>query len=462
MLQAFKAYVSSTDLFRQSDRILLAVSGGVDSIAMVHLFHEAGFLFGIAHSNFGLRGDESDGDEAFVKGISDLIGVPFYVNHFDTKQVAAEKKISIQMAARDLRYEWFDKILKENGYSFVATAHHLDDQAETFLINLLRGTGISGMHGILPKQGKVIRPLMFTTREKIMAFALDQKFEWREDRSNKSRKYLRNKLRLDVLSELYKINPLFSYKLNESMSHLRGVETIYNNHIAGITTDLVKNTPDGILISIDWVYEYEPHDTYLFELLKPYDFTFPVVKEIVRSMDTSSGKIFYSRTHRLLRDRENFIIQPLAVLATDPFENNVFYIDKGTLNIETPVCLCMHQTNNIADLPMGKASIACLDMEKLEFPLKLRKWKQGDWFIPLGLKGKKKLSDFFIDQKISLAEKEKTWLLLSGEDIVWVIGKRIDNRFCITSKTQKAFVITSVDQSGESETASCGCSLLFS
>ena len=461
MLQAFKAYIKYSVLFDQADRILLAVSGGVDSVVMVQLFKDAGYNFGIAHVNFGLRGEESDGDEIFVKNLADQAGVPCYVKHFDTKKYASGLKISIQMAARDLRYAWFEELLNEHGYSYVATAHHLDDQAETFFINLLRGTGISGMHGILPKQGKIIRPLMFTTREKIISVATDLNLEWREDRSNKSRKYLRNKLRLDVLAELYKINPLFSYKLNESISHLRDVETIYNSHIAGVTADLVQHTPAGILISIDWVYDYEPHNTYLYELLKPYGFSYPVVKEIVRSLDTFSGKIFYSPTHRLLRDRENFIIQPLADLNSDHFNGEVFYLEKEILNIEHPVCLCTHQTDNIIDLPMGKASIACLDMDKLKFPLKLRKWEKGDWFMPLGLKGKKKLSDFFINQKLSLAEKEKTWLLLSGDDIVWVIGKRIDNRFRITPKTKKAFVISSVDESGETETSSCGCSLLF-
>ncbi len=461
MLQAFKGYVSSSGLFGLSDHILLAVSGGVDSVAMVRLFKDAGYTFGIAHVNFGLRGEESDGDEVFVKSLADNYGVPLFVKHFSTEQYAAEHKISIQMAARDLRYAWFEEIITEHDFNFVATAHHLDDQAETFFINLLRGTGISGMHGILPKQGNIIRPLMFTTREKIMSFARELCLAWREDRSNKSRKYLRNKLRLDVLAELYKINPLFSHKLNESIIHLRDVESIYNDHIAGVTADLVQETPDGVLISIDWIYEYEPHNTYLFELLKPYGFSYPVVKEIVRSLDTFSGKVFYSKTHRLLRDRENFIIQPLSELSVDPFDGEVFSLDRNSTNIEQPVCLCMYETDKISELPMGKVSIACLDFDKLVFPLKLRKWEKGDWFIPLGLKGRKKLSDFFINQKLSLADKEKTWLLLSGDDIVWVIGKRIDNRFRITSKTQKAFVITSVDESVESETSSCGCSLLF-
>ncbi|MDO9256364.1 MAG: tRNA lysidine(34) synthetase TilS [Bacteroidales bacterium] len=460
MLQAFKAYIKFSGLFNQPDRILLAVSGGVDSIVMVQLFKDAGYNFGIAHVNFGLRGVESDGDEAFVKNLASKIDVPFYSKNFSTKQYAADHKVSIQMAARDLRYAWFDEIVKENGYSYVATAHHLDDQAETFFINLLRGTGISGMHGIMPKQGRIIRPMMFTTREKIMAFALDLHLAWRDDRSNKSRKYLRNKLRLDVLSELYKINPQFSYKLNESISHLREVESIYHSHIAGITADLVQHTAEGILISIDWVYEYEPHDTYLFELLKPYGFTFSVVKEIVHSLDTFSGKVFYSPTHRLLRDRENFIIQPLTELASEPTQTESYPLEKGITEFEKPINLCAYETDVVSDLPMGKSSVACLDLDKLIFPLQLRKWEKGDWFIPLGLKGSKKMSDFFIDQKFSLAEKEKTWLLISGNDIVWVIGKRIDNRYRITSKTKRAYILISADDIAEAEPSS-GCCMLF-
>ena len=461
MLQAFREYIKSAGLFNTSDRILLAVSGGVDSVVMVRLFKEAGFNFAIAHVNFGLRNKESDEDEAFVKNLGEQANVPVFIRHFDTKQYAASQKVSIQMAAHDLRYAWFDEILSEHNYNYVATAHHLDDQAETFFINVLRGTGISGMHGILPRQGKIIRPLMFTTREKIMSYANTHKLKWREDRSNKSRKYLRNKLRLDVLSELYKINPFFSHKLNESIMHLRDVEAIYNNHIAGVTADLVQHKPEGVLISIDWIYEYEPHDTYLFELLKPYDFSYPVVKEIVHSLDTFSGKVFYSPTHRLLRDRENFIIQPLSDINAGSFPDETFLVPRIESHIEYPVCLCMHETDNISELPMGKSSIACLDADKLQFPLKLRKWEKGDWFIPLGLKGKKKLSDFFINQKLSLADKEKTWLLLSGNDIVWVIGKRIDNRFRITPQTKNAYVVSCIDDSCETETASCGCSLLF-
>lgn len=462
MLQLFKNFIDKENLFKTSDRILLAVSGGIDSVVMVKLYHDAGLSFGIAHSNFELRGKESDGDEQFVKQLAETVNVPFYSTHFNTKAYADEHKLSIQMAARELRYTWFKQLLTEHGYKYLATAHHLDDQAETFFINLLRGTGISGLHGILIKNNSIIRPLMFATRNMIMEFATEKKLSWREDKSNSSRKYLRNKLRLDILPEITKVDKDFSLKLDKTMRHLYDVEKIYHNHMAGVSADLVEKTKDGDTISIDWIYEYQPHDTYLYELLKPYNFTYPVVKEIVRSLDTFSGKVFYSSTHRVLRDRENFIIQPLSGIDESKSQPETYTFEKNITHIEIPVCLCMYQTDDMAEIPMGKKSIACLDMDKLTFPLTLRRWEKGDWFIPLGLKGSKKISDFLIDQKISLAEKEKIWLLLSGNDIVWVIGKRIDNRYRITSKTKQSYVVTCIDESEDTKKAPCGCSLLFS
>jgi len=444
MLTEFKAYIKSTALFQLSDTILLAVSGGIDSVAMVDLFQRSGYNYAVAHSNFGLRNKESDEDEAFVRELAERNGVSFFVKHFETKRYAEEQKISIQMAARELRYSWFDELLAEQGFAFVATAHHLDDQAETFFINLLRGTGISGLHGILPKQGKVIRPLMFATREQIMEFALNEKLVWKEDSSNKSRKYLRNKLRMDVLPELAKIDRQFSRKLDETISHLRDMETIFNHHVAGVAEDMVQHTNQGDLISIDWVYEYEPHDTWLFELLKPYGFGFPVVKEIVRSLDGFSGKIFYSPSHRLLRDRENLIIQPRLIIKSDSEDTDKQYIAQGTTRFSGALELIFTETEDIKNLKFGDAEIAYLDFDKLSFPLVLRKWEKGDWFIPFGNKGRKKLSDFFVDHKLSLADKENIWLLTSGKDIAWIIGLRIDNRFRITSQTHKVLLVTHV------------------
>lgn len=461
MIKGFKAYIKTEKLFDSGDKILLAVSGGVDSVAMVYLFRKAGYQFAIAHSNFALRGRESDADEAFVQRLAATIEVPFYSRRFDTTAYAAQKKVSIQMAARELRYTWFDELLDIHGYAYVATAHHLDDQAETFFINLIRGTGISGLHGILPKQGRVVRPMLFTTRDRILKCAVKEKLQWREDRSNSSRKYLRNKLRLDVLPEIIKIKQNFSFALNDTIKRLREAEQIYNSHLAEVSADLIQHTPEGDLISIDWLYEYVPHHTYLFELLKPYNFAFPVVEQIVHSLDTFSGKVFYSPTHRLLRDRENFIIQPLAELLKTEVAEGPFVIDRNVTNVDLPVKLILNETSDIAGLTLGRSDVACFDAQKLTFPLTLRRWQKGDWFIPFGNKGKKKLSDFFIDQKLSLAEKNQVWLLTSGNDIVWVVGRRIDNRFCITPKTQQALVICLKANNTQPEQGCCNNSLFF-
>lgn len=461
MLKGFKTYIETTGLFHPADTILLAVSGGIDSVAMVHLFQQAGFNYAVAHSNFGLRDKESDGDEDFVKTLAAQNGVPFFVKHFETKLFAEEQKISIQMAARDLRYSWFDELLSQQGFAFVATAHHLDDQAETFFINLLRGTGISGLHGILPKQGRVIRPLMFATRQQILEFAMAEKLAWKEDSSNKSRKYLRNKLRLDVLPELTKIDRQFSRKLDATISHLRDVETIFDKHVAGVAEDMVQHTDQGDFISIDWVYEYEPHDTWLFELLKPYGFAFPVVKEIVRSLDSISGKTFYSPTHRLLRDRENLIIQTRAKVDSENEDIDKQLIAQGTTHFSGALELVFSETKDVKNLLNGDNETACLDFDKLTFPLVLRKWEKGDWFIPFGNKGRKKLSDFFIDHKLSLADKEKTWIIVSGEDIAWIVGLRMDNRFRITPQTRKVLQVTHLVEN-KPEPSSGGHCCLFS
>lgn len=440
MIDAFNQFIKKEKLIPRGKTILLAVSGGLDSVVMAHLFHRAGIKFAIAHTNFKLRLEESDADANFVMQLAEMYSVPFHQVGFNTTAHARKRKISIQMAARELRYTWFEELLDAHPYHALATAHHLDDQAETFFINLLRGTGISGLHGILPKHGRIIRPLLFATRDMIGAYARTNGLTWREDSSNQSRKYVRNKLRLDVMPVLAQINPRFAEKLDEGIRHLRDAEKVYFQHMTGVSADLIEKTEGSVKISIDWVYEYEPHGTYLFELLKPYDFTFSVVQDIVLSLDSIPGKIFYSATHRLLRDREHLIIQPLSQIL--PPTAPGFEIVSGISRISAPIELELMEQDAKADLPYGKKHIACLDISKLQFPLLLRRWKRGDTFVPFGLKGHKKLSDFFIDQKLSRADKEKAWLLTSGPDIVWIVGYRIDNRYRIRPGTQKALIIT--------------------
>lgn len=439
MVHQFKEFVENHQLLGTGDPVLLTVSGGVDSVVMTHLFSKAGYKFGIAHCNFGLRAAESELDEIFVRKLASEYKVPFYVKHFDTAGYSRAHGLSIQMAARELRYAWFEEIAGQHHYKYIATAHQLNDQVETFFINLLRGTGLSGLHGINVKHGKVVRPLLFATRDQILEYARNERLEWREDTSNLSRKYLRNRIRLDVLSSLKSIEPDFMNRMSKTFRRLSETETIFRQKIEEGRADLVETSPEGAKILISWLEEFDAKTTWLFELLKPYGFTFPVVEAVAESLEGISGKVFYSATHRLVRDRDYLIIERMVDVHADV--PAVFYIDENASGFSGPVNLTFKTADaQDIDIPADPA-FATLDIDKLSFPLILRHWKRGDWFIPFGMKGAKKLSDFFIDQKLSIPEKENVWILTSGEDIVWIVGMRIDNRFRITPESTKALII---------------------
>ena len=430
MLNKFIKYCQKEKLFKPDDKILLAVSGGIDSVVMAELFFLAGYDFGIAHCNFKLRGKDSDKDEKFVKELAEKFKVPFFIKRFDTFKYSDENKISIQMAARELRYYWFTELLEKEDYKYTATAHHRDDSIETFFINLIRGTGISGLHGILPKQGNVIRPILFAGRDKIEVFQKENKIKFREDKSNLSDKYLRNKIRHKLLPVIKEIEPDIEKVMQKNISRFAETENIYFKEIEKKKKKVVKEENEKIIISIDELQKLKPLKTYLFEFLLAYNFNFSDVENITNSLEGISGKQFYSPTHRLLKDRNNLIITPLS-----EDEIQEFFIEKTDKEILSPLRLKIKIEKNI-ELSSDK-NIACLDYSKLEFPLILRKWKKGDVFVPFGMTGKKKLSDFFIDQKLSIIQKEQIWLLCSGENIVWIVGYRIDNRFRVTKNTRQ-------------------------
>jgi tRNA(Ile)-lysidine synthase len=440
MLQRFRTFIRRNHLFSSEDKILIAVSGGVDSVVMCELMRQARFNFAIAHCNFSLRGTESDADEAFVTNLSIAMDVQLHLKTFDTAAYSRINGISIQMAARELRYAWFEELMDEFGYTSVANGHHLDDQAETFFINLIRGTGLSGLHGILPKQGRVIRPLLFATREEIISFAYSEGLKWRDDSSNKSKKYLRNRLRLEVLPVLKKIDPSFARNLNNTVRILRETENIYRQKIDEGRADLIEKNNNGVRILISWLEEFAPLETWLYELLRPYNFTYIVIEEIVNSLGSISGKIFYSPTHRLIRDRDYLIIESYEqidlksvapILAYDPL-----LLTQPQLPV--PVTFRVEQYKDFS-IPDGP-EIACFDYHKLEFPLYIRHWEKGDFFYPFGCNCRKKMSDFFVDNKLSIDEKENAWLLTSGKDIIWVTGMRCDNRYRLTKQTRKVLV----------------------
>lgn len=443
MIEQFKSYISTQKLFQKKDKIILTVSGGVDSVVMSDLFYHSGFNFAIAHCNFQLRDDESNADEFFVKKLSEKYKVPFFINRFNTNEYANVKKISIQMAARELRYNWFEKLLKEHNYNYIATAHHQNDQIETFFINLLRGTGIAGLHGILPKQGNIIRPLLFATRDLIELYANENNIIFREDSSNSSLKYQRNYIRHNILPHFKTISPDFEKVMFENIDKIYQAEQVMNQYIEIKKNELIQTDKNGIFININKLKELSPIKIFLYHILNQFGFNNETIDNIIPIMDTTSGKQFFSSTHRLIKDREQLIITKNSII---PNEIDEILIYEDTNSIKTPVCIDFRITkeNEILKINTDR-KWAYLDFDKLKFPLVLRKWRKGDYFIPFGMKGKKKISDFFVDQKLSLVEKEQTWLLCSGENIVWVVGYRIDDRYKLTNNSRKGFIAVNCD-----------------
>jgi tRNA(Ile)-lysidine synthase len=444
MLGQFKHYISGFRLFAPEEPILLAVSGGIDSMVMAELFHRAGYNFAIAHCNFNLRGTESNQDEAFVSSIAETYKVRFYVKHFKTREYAGFNKVSVQMAARTLRYEWFDELIQSEGFKAVATAHHLDDQIETFFINVLRGTGIGGLHGILPNRTNVVHPMMFTFRRQIEEFAGDEAIAYREDSSNKSSKYVRNKIRHDLVPLLREINPEFRKTITSTIERIRETEILLRNHLEEIRSRAGFSGKEAYTIEISELINLHPKEVYVYELLQEFNFNRSVTDEISAGLEDIPGRQFFSPTHRLVIDRELLLITPL-----DPAGlhlANEIEINETESEIKKPIQLSFSYLENHPGLSISKSgSIAMLDASLIHWPLRLRKWKEGDTFVPYGMNNHKKLSDFFIDNKFSIVEKENVWLLISGNEIVWIIGHRIGNTYRITNNTERILMIEWLD-----------------
>ena len=442
MLDDFSSFIQSNSLCRPSDRILLAISGGIDSMAMLHLFFAAGYQPGIAHCNFHLRGAESDGDEQFVKSVAAAKGAVFHQQDFDTEKTAQESRISIQMAARNLRYNWFEEIRSSHAYDLIATAHNQDDVLETFFINLSRGTGIRGLTGIPVKSDRLIRPLLFASRETIVSYAREQNIRFREDSSNASDKYLRNRVRHHLIPMLEEQNPSFRNALMDTMFKLSETEKLYEQEILQLKKRLLHAEGDRISIRIEELTTLDSKKTIMFEILSDYNFSSQAMEDIIHSLTGPSGKQFLSSTHRLVKDREDLIITPLA-----NEEQRKHYLELETGRIVDPVDLewMVVDHTDTFHIPNDR-NIACLDLEKLSFPLMLRHWQQGDYFQPLGMQGMKKISDYLIDEKVSLPDKERTWLLVSGSKITWVIGHRIDDRFKVRPESRQVLMMKYTSQ----------------
>lgn len=440
-LPQFIAYIKKNALFEPTDKIVLAVSGGRDSVLMAQLFKLAGFQFSIAHCNFNLRGDESRRDEAFVKLLATTLEVPFDVAHFDTEAYAATHQLSTQMAARELRYNWFEKLRREIGYDYIALAHHQNDSIETVLLNLTRGTGISGMHGILPKRDKLIRPLLFLTRQEIDDLVEENNISFIEDSSNESGKYARNRIRLSVVPHLQELNPNLEQTFAQNMERFAETEELVQLVVSQLRTALMREDKGDCYLPIAKIKALVPQKLLFFELLKPFQFRASVVNEILEALNKQSGTSFYSESHRVTIDREELIISPLE----DKNEGHTLIHpqDKSAWIGEQEIALTYVEAN----VYEASANKACVDVAKLIFPLVLRFRQEGDKFMPLGMKNFKKLSDFLIDSKVPLPQKEKIPLLVNGNgEIIWVAGWRQDNRYKVNATTKKVAIFELLNQ----------------
>lgn len=437
MISRFISFVEAHGLFTPADKVLLAVSGGMDSMAMAGLFRKAGYRFAIAHCNFMLRGEEADADQQFVEDMAREYGVDCHVKRFHTMKIAGDTGRSVQMVARELRYGFFDEIAAEHHYQHVAIAHHLDDQTETFFINLMRGCGIAGLHGIRLKQGKVVRPLMFAFRRDIEQYVAENNIPFREDSSNPKMKYARNIIRHKIIPEFVGLNPSFREEMAATISRISDAERIYQHEIENQRSALLQYDGRDATLDLMKLRLLDPLPGYLYELISAYGFGKDDVMNIIRALDGISGKQFLSNTHRLVIDREKILISPLHEITGLP----EVYIKKGDTAIEFPVKLSIrqHEAGNY-NITADKHT-AAFDMDKLAFPLLLRPWQRGDAFIPLGMRKRKKVSDLLIDEKIPLPEKDRIMVLCSGDEIVWVVGMRISDNVRITTRTRKVLEI---------------------
>jgi tRNA(Ile)-lysidine synthase len=437
MVKEFRRYIVDNNMFCRDSRILLAVSGGIDSMVMAGLFLAEGIDTGIAHCNFSLRGNESDLDEELVRMYARKNKLPFYTVKFDTKAFAKRNGLSVQMAARELRYKWLEEIRAQNGYYRTAVAHNLNDNIETLLINLIRGTGISGLTGIQPVSKSVIRPLLFATRSEIESYSKRHCIAYREDSSNADNKYTRNKIRHLVIPVLKDINPALEKTLAETIVKLKETDDLLDKYITGIRSSFSITEEGAVAFDADKLKSCLAEKTLLYELFKPYGLSGTQTEDLSNVIAGATGGQIFTSSHRILKNRRKIIVSP-----NEKFTRTIFRI-KNTADLKNVPLIesarLVVLTENFV-IPDDKTT-ACLDENEIGYPLIIRNWKRGDFFYPLGMKNKKKISDFLTDRKLSLIEKEKIMVLESGGKIAWVIGERIDSRFRIRSSTSSALIL---------------------
>lgn len=428
--EQFWRYVAEQELFTMRDKLLVAVSGGRDSMLLLTLLYRQGIPVEVAHCNFHLRGDESDADEALVRAYTTRLGITLHVQHFDTKAYAEQHKVSIQMAARDLRYAWFEELRGKQNCSYIAVAHHKNDHVETVLVNLVRGTGLLGLQGILPKRDRLIRPLLFLDSKDVSNVVDQLQIPYRDDSSNFSNKYTRNKIRLDIIPEFEKLNPEFVDVMEDNIQRFQEAQHVLQLFVRNMRDEIFKNTGEE-----EWTIGKETLEdkdlALVYYLFEPFGFNKAVIKDFMGSLNKRSGLVFESGNWQLLLDRtvvylrkakgghvEKLLFPTDELLAWGRYAFSVAVLDPVVIE-KSP-------------------SVAMVDYDKLEFPLKIRSWCEGDSFQPLGMVGTKKISDFFIQKKVSLFEKNAIPILVNGNgEIIWVANFQIDDRYKITENTQK-------------------------
>lgn len=430
-------FVREHQLANDQDKILVGVSGGIDSMVLLHLLVHAGFSVGVAHCNFSLRGSESDADEQFVRYHCLMNGIPVHTIKFDTTEYAKENGLSIQVAARELRYAYFEEICKEHKYTRIAIAHNLNDSVETVLLNLTRGTGLKGLTGIKPVNGNIIRPLLFASRNQIEEYAKRYNITYREDSSNATVKYKRNFIRHRVMPLLRELNPSADASIYQTALHLHEAQLLVERQLSQIRREIVKEDSGKVYLDIQKLKNETAANLFLVDFLLGFNFTPATAAEVYGLLESMVGSRVESETHTVYRDRYQLILQPKL-----SGETHTVQIDINTRRIENPIKLEISIIDYSKEILLDKnPKVASIDMDKLTFPLTIRPWKPGDRFIPFGMSGFKKISDFLIDQKVALANKEKVLVLTSANETVWVIGYRIDNRYRVNKATQRIFRI---------------------
>lgn len=442
LLERFRVYIEQNELLTHDDKILLTVSGGVDSMVLLDLFANSDYNIGIAHCNFQLRGEESDEDEVLVEQRAALYDVPLYNKRFETIEEMERTGDSMEMAARRLRYNWFEELCRDHGYTAIAIAHHADDSIETFFINLFRGTGLRGLTGIKMQLGRVVRPINFATRKEISEYAASHQVPYREDSSNRSTKYLRNKIRLGLIPRIREINSKFTQLMQGNLKRLTDAQKFISSCIDQISESVISEESGIYTLRVDQIAETLPRDFVIYELMNSrFGFKGDVIESLIRALDSDngSGKRVYTRDYVAYIDRENILITTIddndSCIVEVAEEATRAYCGNAALYMERIVI------DLIENFDLGN-NVALIDVDKLKYPLTLRRWSEGDSFIPLGMDGHKKVSDFLIDEKVSMPEKSRQFVLMSGEDIVWLIGRRIDDRFKIDDDSENILKIT--------------------